>query len=367
MGMNLKRFDEFNNGLNESNLASGLISKALQQASDIRSKDSSTQAATSSPSNSPQSSSGLFDIKKMTGLDLLLATKIGKSLEDYLIASTGEIKPSDSPEPAEEIISRLRSNRNLRNEVDRNMEEIRSIAGNRNSVMEPKASLLPTSKPYNFKNKNNITWDSLKKALMDANQWRKIRKSDYTLVALRNYLSVKKSSSNHFVDLIILMSPEDEKKVWSYQATTVPGPMFMVQPFRNWYLSTGLKETINPRGVAILQPGVYNYKIGTHKGYTAFVQDGNVEVDRYQPVETPGSVRFNTFSPGNTQRGRLGINVHRASSRGTSSNVNTWSAGCLVFANGDDFRSVVEKVRNSSQRQIKVALLQMDDVGRSFS
>ena len=366
MGKNLKSFDEFNNDVNES-LAAGLVSRALQQAADVKTKSTSTQAETSSTSNYNQTSSGIFDIKKMTGLDLLLATKVGKSLEDYLIASTGEIKPSDSPEPAEEIITRLRSNSNLRNEVNRNVKEIRSIEGNTNSVMEPKASLLPTSKPYTFKNKDKITWDSLRKALMDANQWGKIKKSEYTLVALRNYLSVKKSSSNHFVDLIVLMSPEEEKKVWSYQATTVPGPMFIVQPFRNWYLSTGLKETINPRGVAILQPGVYNYKIGKHKGYTAFVQDGNVEVDRYQPVETPRSVRFDTFSPGNTQRGRFGINVHRASSNGTSSNVNTWSAGCLVFANGNDFRSVVDRVRNSRQRQIKVVLLQMDDIGRSFS
>lgn len=363
MGKNLKSFDEFNNDVNES-LAAGLVSKALQQAAAVRSQTPSTQ--TSSPNYSP-SSSDLFDVKNMTGLDLLLATKVGKSLEDYLLASTGEIKPSDSPKPAEEIISRIRSNRNLRDEVYRNAEEIRSIEGNKKAVIEPDASLLPSSKPYSFRNKDNITWDSLKKALTDANQWRKIDKSKYTLVALRNYLSVKKNSSNHFVDLIVLMSPEKDKKVWSYAATTVPGPMFMVQPFRNWYLSTGLKETINPKGVAIVQPGVYNYKIGTHNGYTAFVQDGNVEVDRYQPVESPNRVKFNTFSPGNTQIGRFGINIHRASSRGTSSNVNTWSAGCLVFANGKDFKNVVNKVKNSGQRQIKVALLQMDDIGRSFS
>ena len=366
MGKNLKSFDEFNNDVNES-LAAGLVAKALQQASAVRSQTSATQTSSPDYSTTPTSSSDLFDIKNMTGLDLLLATKVGKSLEDYLLASTGEMKPSDSPEPAEEIISRIRSNRKLRNEVDSNVEEIRSIEGNKKAVIEPDASLLPSSKPYSFKNKDNITWDSLKKALTDAIQWRKIDKSKYTLVALRNYLRVKKNSSNHFVDLIILMSPEKDKKVWPYPATTVPGPMFMVQPFRNWYLSTGLKKTINPKGVAIVQPGVYDYKIGTHKGYTAFVQDGNVEVDRYQPVEVPNRANFNTFSPGNTQRGHFGINVHRSSSRGTSLNVNTWSAGCLVFANGNDFKNVVNKVKNSRQRQIKVALLQMDDIGSSFS
>lgn len=357
MGKNLKNFDEFNISLNESNLAAEFVRKALQQASNLK----STSTAGTSPS-----SSDLFDIKKMTGLDLLLATKIGKSLEGFLIASTGEMKPSDSPQTAEEIISNIRKNRNLKDEVDSNIEEIRSIKGDKNSVIEPKASLLPTSKPYEFKNREKITWDSLKKVLIDANQWGKIKKSEYTIVALRNYLGVKKGSSNHFVDLIALMSPEDEKKVWSYTATTVPGPMFMAQPFRNWYLSTGLKETINPKGVAILQPGVYNYKIGTHKGYTAFVQDSNIEVDRYQPVDSPNKAKIDTFSPGNTQRGRFGINIHRATSKGTSSNVNTWSAGCLVFANSKDFEEAIKKVKNFGQRQIKVVLLQMDDVGRSF-
>ena len=40
-----------------------------------------------------------------------------------------------------------------------------------------------------------------------------------------------------------------------------------------------------------------------------------------------------------------GINIHRASSTGTSTQVDRWSAGCQVFANATDFNRFMDLTR----------------------
>jgi len=380
MGKNLKGFEEFINEREDSIYESSSLlgrtagvtrNKLMDILKDPESHVSITTnkpaSNTAPPTQEPVDFDSFMDPKKMTGLDLLMATKVGSSLEQWLLNSGNLGTPTDAPAPHNELINVLNKNPNVRREVEEVGDAIRAAEDDVNAVIEPDASLLPRSSSYKFRNKDKITWDSLKSALESQNYWREMDKSKYNLVALRNYLSEKKKSGNHFIDLIILMSPEDEKKVWTYEATTVPGPMFMVRPFRNWYLSTGLKDTINPKGLAIVQPGVYDYKIGTHRGYSAFVQDGKVNVDRYVPVANPKDATFKTFSPGNSQSGKFSINIHRARSRGTSKNVNTWSAGCLVFAKASDLNRVLGKLKSARQRKIDVALIQMDDVGSKLS
>jgi hypothetical protein len=43
------------------------------------------------------------------------------------------------------------------------------------------------------------------------------------------------------------------------------------------------------------------------------------------------------FDNGRTEVGNFGINIHRASSTGTTTTVDRYSAGCTVFANAQDF------------------------------
>jgi hypothetical protein len=373
MGKNLKRFEEFinerNDNLHESALgkmAGDMRNKLLDLLKDPESKITLTTQTNSTPAppvQEPVEISSFMDPKKMTGLDLLMATKVGSSLEDWLLASGKFGEATDAPIPHDELIDVIRKNPAAKEETSAITKIITDAAGDLNAVMEPNASLLPRSSSYTFRNKDKITWDFLKKALESNNYWRKLDKTKYNLVAIRNLLSEKRKSGNHFIDLLVLMSPEDEKKVWAYEATTVPGPMFMVGPFRNWYLAHGSK-VINPKGLAIVQPGVYDYKIGNHRGYQAFVQDGKVTVDRYTPVADPKDATFKTYSPGNTQTGEYGINIHRASSRGETENVNTYSAGCLVFAKASSLKSVLNRIKSAGQRKIKVALIQMDDLPR---
>ena len=304
---------------------------------------------------------------KISGLDLLMQTRIGKNIEGYLLDMQKDVKASDSPTPHNELLSLLNKNKKLQNSQQQNTDKVIGAKKDVNAVIKPDSSLLPPSKAYEFKNKDKITWNSLKRALESEGDWKKMDPEEYNIVAIRNYISEKKKSPNHFIDLLVLMSPEKDKKVWAYKATTVPGPMFMVKPFRNWYLTTGSKDNVNPKGLAIVQPGVYKYKLGKHSGYSAFNQVGEVNVHRYEPVDNPGDANFNTFSPGKAQKGNFGINIHRASGSGESQNVDTWSAGCLVFSNASDLRSVLDKIKKSDQNQINVALVQMDDVGKELS
>ena len=325
------------------------------------SNTSSSTTGSEAPTPGATGSTNAFG--KMTGLELLLQTKMGKELEGILVNSKeGKINATESPTPYNELLELLKKNSKLNQAQQNNASTIVNQEGDANSVIQPDAKLLPQSQAYSFKNVDKITWTSLKNALEVQNLWKKMDPEKYNLVAVRNYLNAKKKSPNHFIDLIVLMSPEKEKKVWTYRATTVPGPMFMSKPFRNWYLTTGSKDNINPKGLAIVQPGVFDYKIGTHNGYKAFNQKSEIEVDRYEPVDDPKKANFSTFSPGKSEKGIFGINIHRANKTGETETVDTWSAGCLVFSKAQDLKTVLDKLEKAGQKDVKVALVQMDDI-----
>jgi hypothetical protein len=80
----------------------------------------------------------------------------------------------------------------------------------------------------------------------------------------------------------------------------------MFNPFRRWWLSSSLSDTINLSGLAILQPGVYDYSVGKHKGkYEALVQSGSSSLGRIDPVEEAGDLKFKTYSPSKKENGSL--------------------------------------------------------------
>jgi hypothetical protein len=187
--------------------------------------------------------------------------------------------------------------------------------------------------------------------------------SEWNVVGIRNSLSVKNQSQNRFTDLIVLMGHSDKQEINIYPATTTPGIAFMYLPFRNWWMASALKETINPEGTAILQPGVYKYKIGNHKGYKALVQDSSVKLGRIDPVLEPSKIKFQTFSPSKKESGRFGINIHKASS-GNTPRIDSWSAGCQVFKNGRDYEEFMDLLsKRSKQSSYTYALINSSDLG----
>lgn len=116
-----------------------------------------------------------------------------------------------------------------------------------------------------------------------------------------------------------------------YPITTDPGTYYRENPLR-------------VDGTAILIPGQYRgaYALGKHKGqYDSLVQVKPVKVwrdnNKNETLDWSGDVH----------QGLYGINIHRATANGTSTEVNKWSAGCQVFADAEHFKEFMNLVRQA--------------------
>lgn len=141
-----------------------------------------------------------------------------------------------------------------------------------------------------------------------------------------NIVGIRNTSTtpNKFDDTMYVFW-KDDKNLWQgkfYTVTTDPGTYW-------------LKNPMSKLGAAILKEGQYvdAYKIGLHKGeYKALVEQKPVTVLR--DYDRNAVLDFNN---GKEEKGNFGINIHRAGAKGSSINVDKWSAGCQVFENADDF------------------------------
>lgn len=214
---------------------------------------------------------------------------------------------------------------------------------------------LPDGGSYEFGEAKKMDWEKLRQLLKEHEI--KYQSDKYTLVALRNSLDVKKKMPNRFTDALFLLGPETDKTVQFYPATTTPGPAFMVKSYRNFLASRGDVSGINPNGLAIVQPGVYTYQLGKHKGKEdALIQAGNVTVHRYKPVDSPSQATFKTFSPGNEEEGKFGINVHQGADIDTVDNI---SSGCFATQYKKDMKDLIKKLKDAGQNQIELVLLEL--------
>lgn len=142
--------------------------------------------------------------------------------------------------------------------------------------------------------------------------------------------------TNKFDDLITV-SYRDSQGKWrlkAYPATTDPGT--------HWE-----QNLLNRSGVAILKEGQYrgSHMIGYHQGkYEALVQKAPLPV--YRDKNKDGD--FDLLEE-NIQTGLFGINIHRASKWGTSTEIDRWSAGCQVIASNEDFGEFIKLVNRSSE------------------
>ena len=152
-----------------------------------------------------------------------------------------------------------------------------------------------------------------------------------------NIIGVRASGAiitNSFDDilLIIYKTPTGTWNRQIYQITTDPGQFYMNKP-------------CNSKGTAILVPGQYRrtYKIGLHRGkYKALCQNKPVKVYRDNNKDS-----IYDYDPNKLDKGMFGINIHKAGT--LSKRVDTWSAGCQVFASETEFRAFM----NYCDKQIK--------------
>jgi hypothetical protein len=129
---------------------------------------------------------------------------------------------------------------------------------------------------------------------------------------------------NVFADSLNVLFTDSSGKTaaFSWMATTDPGTYWLRNP-------------MNEQGTAVLKPGQYigSHALGMHRGkYLALVQVKPVTVIR--DFNRDGKADYNT---GREEAGLFGINIHRALASGTTKYIDSFSAGCQVFANADDF------------------------------
>lgn len=120
-----------------------------------------------------------------------------------------------------------------------------------------------------------------------------------------------------FNDWICVFYTQAKPARWVYfacPATTDPGEYYRLNP-------------INVNGTAILKPGQYidGYRLGTHTGYEALVQNKPVTVFR----DDDKNGLLNVVGA-KEETGFFGIHIHHSGAN-LSGAVGKWSAGCQVF------------------------------------
>lgn len=160
--------------------------------------------------------------------------------------------------------------------------------------------------------------------------------NDYNLniIGIRN----KERECNKFNDFITLTFKVNGKWVAKiYPATTDPGKTYLNTPM------SGNEK----KGTAIIVPYQYRgiYQLGLHKNqYEALVQKkGPIAVYRDNNRDN----RLD-YDPRTIESGYFGTNIHRASTTGTSVEVNNWSAGCQVIANINNYNEFISICKKSA-------------------
>jgi len=166
-----------------------------------------------------------------------------------------------------------------------------------------------------------------------------------------NIVGIRNSdrTSNKFNDALCVFYKYNGKWIFNqFTVTLDPGTIYRRTP-------------INDAGTAIILPGHYKglWKIGKHRNkYEALVQnnpctvirdnnkDSNLDVDIpvYSSTQTSsvnGITQIDYLDQdGNvvfvTQNGMFGINCHK-SGKGITTDVNYYSAGCVVFSDNNEF------------------------------
>jgi len=167
--------------------------------------------------------------------------------------------------------------------------------------------------------KPEITIDKLREALLRLN-YAFFESGDYNLNIIG--IRTEDNTSNHFNDFIVVAYKV--KKLWRldvFSVTADPGTYWLNHP-------------MNVKGTAVLAEGQHRgcYKLGMHQSiYKALVQAKPVPVYRDKNFDS------SVDDHGDLDIGFHGINIHRANSRRTSTQVDKWSAGCQVFADPNDY------------------------------
>jgi hypothetical protein len=197
-----------------------------------------------------------------------------------------------------------------------------------------------------------ITFEKLRQ-VMQRKQYRFFDQGDYNL-NLIGIRSTQDLHANTFNDLFcIAYSVGGAKALHVFACTTDPGVYYRANP-------------LTDRGTAILAPGHYSglWKMGLHKGqYQALVQASPVALLR----DNNRDQKLNFVDKAVPEM--AGINCHRATGNGTSTQVDKWSAGCQVIANSENFNQLISLCNLSAKQWgnlFSYTLLEDKDIDTHF-
>jgi hypothetical protein len=157
--------------------------------------------------------------------------------------------------------------------------------------------------------------------------------------------------TNSFDDVLLLIykTPTGQWSKQIYQITTDPGRYYMLNPAQR-------------KGTAILVPGQYRgaYEIGLHRGkYQALCQRKPLKVYR-----DDNKNEIYDYDQSKLDEGLFGINIHKAGA--FSKRVDTWSAGCQVFASDTEFKSFMnycnKQIENGHGKTFTYTLLKEEEL-----
>lgn len=164
---------------------------------------------------------------------------------------------------------------------------------------------------------------------------RTLRELDYPFFDDGDYnlniigIRTEDSRANLFNDWICLAFRQNgHEQLLVFSATTDPGIYWRKHP-------------MNVEGTAILKAGHYPgmFSLGMHQGkYLALRQSAPCTVYR----DANQDANLDTGPGLEQETGMFGINLHRATSKGASEQVDRWSAGCQVIACSSDFDLFLE-------------------------
>jgi hypothetical protein len=164
-----------------------------------------------------------------------------------------------------------------------------------------------------------------------------------------NLFAMRKAVNTNIFDDEIYMVYEEggQKIVKMWPCTTEAGKHYLNSP-------------MNPKGTAIIVPGQYRgaYAIGRHTNYEALRQQKPLKYWR-------DSDRDSIHDLGGKIYEEIGYtNIHKAGA--DSSQVDRWSAGCIVFKRVKDFNemmSIAKKASKKYSNSFTFTLFQMIQAG----
>jgi hypothetical protein len=173
----------------------------------------------------------------------------------------------------------------------------------------------------------SFTLDQIKSAMI-AKGYKWFEEGDFNL----NLIGVRNSDTgdtvtNAFDDTFFIAYRDAGKwKIHNYACTTDPGAHWQQAP-------------MNAGGTASLVPNQYRstWRIDLHQGlYKALKQFKPVDTYRDKNKDLKYTRHIEDIT-----NGIYGINIHRASAKGSSNRVDKWSAGCQVLADSADFANLM--------------------------